>query len=244
MKKILLGSIIIVFAVGGGLVYGQDGTITGTVKFIGTPPDQRPYMVPSSYTGCGKEKSLDRLVVGNDGGVANAVVSIEGAKAKKEKASASKYVIDQKDCEYKPHVLVVKHGDAFTVENSDPLFHNVHVYFAENHTSAFNIAEPVKGMKVVQRVRKPGMYLLECDVHPWMNCYVYVAGDGYAAVTDTSGSYTITGVPPGKYKLVMWHEGWDTKVVSGKPEFSTPTEDTQEVTVEAGKTVTANFTLK
>jgi len=42
----------------------------------------------------------------------------------------------------------------------------------------------------------------------------------------------------------MWHEGWDTKDVSGKPEFSKPIEETQEITVTAGNTTAANFTLK
>lgn len=244
MKTFRVLSVFFLFSVGSGLAYGQNGTITGTVKFSGTMPAMEPYKVTYNTDVCGGDKSLDRLVVGADSGVQYAVVYLEGVAGKKENVSPSKYVIDQKSCEYEPHVLVVEHGDKFTVENSDPLFHNVHVYFADNHSSAFNIAEPVKGMKVVQRVRKPGMYLLECDVHPWMNCYVYVAGDGYAAVTDGSGNFAIADVPPGKYKLVMWHEGWDTKLVSGKPEFSKPVEDTQEITVEAGKTTTAAFTLK
>ena len=228
----------------GGLVYGQNGTISGTVKFSGVPPTMEPYKVTYNEDVCGGDKSLDRLVVGSDSGVQYAVVYLEDIKGKKENVPPSKYVIDQKDCSYEPHVLIVEHGDRFTVANSDPLLHNVHGYFAENHSSAFNIAEPVKGMKQVQRVRKPGMYLLECDVHPWMNCYVYIADDGYAAVTDKSGNFTIQDVPAGKYKLVMWHEGWDTKIVSGKPEYSRPVEDTQEITVEGGKTATATFTLR
>ncbi len=244
MKASLILTAALLFVLGGGLAYAQEGTITGTVRFSGAPPSMTPYKVTYNENVCGGDKSLDRLIVGPDSGVQYAVVYLEGVKSKKGNESASKYTIDQKGCEYEPHVLVVDRGDKFTVENSDPLFHNVHVYFADNHSSAFNIAEPVKGMKVVQRVKKPGMYELECDVHPWMNCYVYVAGDGYAVTTDASGKFTIPDVPPGKYKIVMWHEGWDTKVVSGKPEFSKPVEDTQDVTVEAGKTATVDFTLK
>jgi plastocyanin len=244
MKTLKAIAASFLFAVGAGLAYGQGGTIVGKVEFSGTPPSTTPYKVTYNTDVCGGTKSLDRLVIGAGGGVEYAVVYLEGVKGKKEKVSPSKYVVDQKGCEYQPHVLIVNHGDEFTVENSDPLFHNVHGYYASDHSSAFNIAEPVKGMKMVQRVKTPGMYLLECDVHPWMNCYVYVSGDGYAAVTDKNGKYTIADVPPGKYKLVMWHEGWETKVVSGKPEFSKPVEDSKEITVEAGKTTTVDFTLK
>ncbi len=244
MKLSKLFSFIFVFVVAAGIAYGQDGTITGTVKFSGTPPTMKPFPVPSSFTGCGKEKSLDRLIVGKGGGVANAVVYIEGLKKKAGKTSPGEYVIDQKNCEYHPHVLVVAQGNAFTVENTDMMFHNVHGYVEATHATAFNIAEPIKGMKAIQRVRKPGMYLLECDVHPWMNGYVYVAGNGYATETNSDGAFTLSNVPPGKYKLVMWHEGWNTKIVGGRPDYSKPVEQTQEITVAAGKATTADFTLK
>ncbi len=239
-----LALVLLTLVVGSSLAFGQTGTVKGTVKFAGTPPTMTPYKVTYNNNVCGNEASLDRLVVGKDGGVEYAVVYIEGLKGKAERVAPSKYVIDQKDCSYNPHVLIVSHGESFTVANADPLFHNVHGYFASNNETAFNIAQPIKGMKSVQRVRKPGMYMIRCDVHPWMNAYIYVSGDGYAAATDKDGNFTLSDVPPGKYKLVMWHEGWDTKDVSGKPEFSKPIEQTQEITVVAGQTADADFTLK
>lgn len=235
---------VIALLLGTGMAYAQTGTVQGTVKFDGAAPTMKPYKVTYNNDVCGNEASLDRLVVGKDSCVEYAVVYIDGLKSKPEHVAPSKYVVDQKDCSYYPHVLVVDHGMEFTVANDDPLFHNVHGYFASNNETAFNIAEPVKGMKTVQRVRKPGMYLMRCDIHPWMNAYVYVAGDGYAAATNKDGQFTLSDVPAGKYKIVMWHEGWDTRDVGGKPEFSKPIEETQEITVTAGKTTTADFTLK
>lgn len=244
MKTIRAVTLILALVASAGMVYGQTGTVQGTVKFAGAVPKMKPYKVTYNNNVCGNEASLDRLIVGKSGGVEYAVVYIEGLKSKPENVSPSKYEVVQKDCSYHPHVLVVDHGEAFTVANDDPLFHNVHGYFASNNETAFNIAEPVKGMKVVQHVRKPGMYLMRCDVHPWMNAYIYVADNGYASATNKAGEFSLPDVPPGKYKLVMWHEGWGTKDIHGKPEFSKPIEETQEITVVAGKTTKADFTLK
>jgi plastocyanin len=226
-----------------GVALAQGGTVTGTIKFGGTAPPQKPYLVPSAYLGCQKDQPLDRLIIGKNSGVANGVVYIEGLK-KTGPASTGPFVLDQKGCHYTPHVLVVPDGDGFTVSNSDSMFHNVHGYFDANHATAFNLAEPNKGLKIVQRVKRPGMYQLRCDVHPWMNAYVYVAGNGYAAATNADGRYTLSNVPPGTYKLVLWHEGWKSKDVGGRPDFSESVQESQQITVVAGKSTTADFTLK
>ena len=39
-----------------------------------------------------------------------------------------------------------------------------------------------------------------------MKSWVVVAEHPYYAVTDASGAFRITGVPPGKYRLRMWQE--------------------------------------
>ena len=221
------------------------GTVTGHVTFTGTPPVQKPYAVPTAFAGCGTQVSMDRLVIGKNNGVANSVIYIEGLKkASAASATHDTVVADQKGCRYFPHVMAVTEGDAFTALNSDSTFHNVHIYFDANHSTVMNFAEPNKGTKMVEHVKRPGMYQLRCDVHPWMNAYVYVAGDGFATVTGADGSYKLAGVAPGTYKLVMWHEGWTTKVAGGRPEFSEAVQQTQEITVTAGQTTTANFSLK
>jgi plastocyanin len=240
--RVLLASLGLCLVLSGSAL-GQGGTITGTVKFAGTSPPQKPYAVSSAYLGCGKDQPLDRLVLGKENGVANSVVYIEGLK-KTGPASTTPFVIDQHGCHYVPHVLVVPDGDAFTVTNSDSMFHNVHGYLDATHATAFNLAQPTKGMKIVQRVKKPGMYQLRCDVHPWMNAYVFIAGGGYAAATNADGKYTLANVPPGAYKVTLWHEGWKSKDAGGRPDFSEAVQQSQQVTVVAGKSTTADFNLK
>jgi len=62
---------------------------------------------------------------------------------------------------------------------------------------------------------------LRCDVHQWMNGAVWITDHPYATVTDDSGKFTLTEVPPGKHSLKVWHPvlgeaGQEVEVQTGK----------------------------
>jgi hypothetical protein len=58
-------------------------------------------------------------------------------------------------------------------------------------------------------MHKGGTVDLKCNAgHIWMNGVVMVVPDPYYAVTDEHGEFKFTGVPPGDYEIVAWHEGW------------------------------------
>jgi hypothetical protein len=50
------------------------------------------------------------------------------------------------------------------------------------------------------------MVKIVCEVHPWMSAYIHVTEHPYHAVTDIYGEYEIRDVPPGSYRLKVWHE--------------------------------------
>jgi len=70
----------------------------------------------------------------------------------------------------------------------------------------------------------------KCDIHPWMNAWIGVFDNPFFAVTGPDGSFDISRVPAGHYKIAAWHEQY------GQTET--------EITVEDGKTVDANFEFK
>ena len=74
------------------------------------------------------------------------------------------------------------------------------------------------------------MIPVKCNQHPWMKSYVGVLNHPFFAVTAEDGSFTIKGVPPGKYTLVAWHEGG-----------ATGTEKPMQITVAANGTVKQDF---
>ena len=47
---------------------------------------------------------------------------------------------------------------------------------------------------------------IQCDVHPWMEGYMYVTEHGYADVTGEKGYARLNDLPPGEYELTIWHE--------------------------------------
>src|SRR5262249_30830619 len=76
------------------------GSVSGPVKYKGTPPPRAKLDVNKDTDVCGAtEKLASDLVVAPDGGIQYAVVSIPGI-AKGKPFSDTKPVLDQKGCEY------------------------------------------------------------------------------------------------------------------------------------------------
>ena len=46
---------------------------------------------------------------------------------------------------------------------------------------------------------------LECDQHNYMNAWFLPVESPYYAIVGDDGSFTIDGVPPGKYKIIAFH---------------------------------------
>jgi plastocyanin len=138
---------------------------------------------------------------------------------------AKKPEMDQKGMTFIPHVLPVVKGTTVKFLNSDPYAHNVF-----SPEGKYNLGTWPTGQTRDHKFDKPGVYTQLCRVHPEMEAFIVVLDTPYFTVTDKTGKYTIKGVPAGKYTLVAWSE----KLKEGK----------QAVTVENGKSVTVDLTLR
>jgi len=226
--------VIVVMAlgmIGGGTRYsdayevitvGRGGTITGVVKFAGTPPAPEKIKVTRDVEVCGKEpKFSEALVVSRRGGIKNAVVSLVDIRRGKGFEVQDSPRLDQNGCRFVPHVLILPAGATFDLVNSDRILHNFHTASAINPT--LNKAQPKfkPVMKIdlkKEKVLKPDIIKVNCDVHEWMNAWLIIVDHPYYAVTDEDGSFTLKDVPPGTYTLQVWHEtlGKQTEAVSVK----------------------------
>jgi plastocyanin len=220
------------------------GVISGMVKFVGTAPKLEPIAVNKNRDVCGERKPSEALVVGPNGGVKGSVVLIEGVtRGKKSKGDV---VVDNHKCLFVSHVSAAMAGDRVRVKNSDPILHNTHGFLGK--PTVFNLALPNKEqmIDITRRLTKPGAVRVLCDAHPHMSGWLVVHDSPYVAVTDDHGAFRIDGVPPGTWKVTMWHEGFRARGVDkdGRPLYEDPRAVTKEITVGPRGTATVEFELK
>ena len=196
------------------------GSITGSVRLIGEVPVLPPQPVYKQAEYCGEAVRDDRLVTGNDGRLANAVVALTDIRSGKAISRDVPAKLDNVKCAFVPHVVAAVVGQTLEIHNDDPFLHDAHAWLGT--TTLFNVAIP-KGRTVSRTLDKPGIAHLNCNVrHTWMHAYLYIAENPYFAVTGPQGEFSLDGVPPGTYTVQIWHELLGTTqrqvtVESGKP---------------------------
>ena len=201
MKSLILN---LTAAIVAGSAYAGD--VTGKITLKGTPaPEKEIPMDPACGALHGGKKPTTRFYVADaSGGLADCVVYLEGAKA--GAAPTAPVVIDQKGCEYLPYINSATVGQTIRVLNSDPAMHNVHPTPTVDGNKESNKAQLPKGAPLDHSFAKAEKFLrFKCDVHPWMFSYVSIFDHSFHAVSGKDGSFKITGVPDGKYKLVVEH---------------------------------------
>lgn len=204
------------------------GAVSGSVKFQGAPPPPEKIEVSKDPAICGKEKVVETVQVGPGGGLKDTVVWLEGITKGKEWGPTADGAVDQKECHYTPYIQIVRAGGSLDIINSDQILHNIHAY-DKNEGTLFNLAQPMAGMKTPKKLEKSGPVHLKCDVHSWMSAWVFVAAHPYYAISSADGAFSLDGVPAGSYKLHAWHSKFGEK--------------TADVTVSAGGTATAEFSM-
>jgi len=137
------------------------------------------------------------------------------------------FQIHQKNKQFVPHVLVVPSGSVVEFPNDDDA--ETHNVFSPNGPpTQFDLGRKNKSDKPASReFDDPGEVELFCDIHQEMWAKVKVVDTPYVADAH-DGTFTITGVAPGTYKVIAWAPS-SAEVVS--PD--------KQITVTAGQTVTA-----
>ncbi len=122
------------------------------------------------------------------------------------------YTVDQKWTQFVPGVSVVPVGATVEFTNDDTVKHDVMWKAIGNDTAlGRNLGVHNPDQTVSYRFTRAGAIHLQCLVHPSMSAWLYVAPTGYSTVTSTSGKYSLSNLPDGRYRVVVWHPGVATQ---------------------------------
>jgi hypothetical protein len=217
------------------------GTIRGTTRSaekvkdpvipIRVMPNENPEETDLERHTCGSSQQAIMYVLSSSNGVKNAFVIVEGVKEGRA-APKKDLSIDNRKCRFEPLVSIAYVKSNYKIRNSDPVLHNVNLGKEIRkgvRQTVYNFALPFKDRVITKPNRASGLINVKCNAHPWMRAYIYSSRHPYVAITDADGGFEIKDLLPGKYKVRIWHEGFEDVV--------------KEVEVKAGGTSDLNATF-
>ena len=212
---------------------GTDAEIAGRVILYGQAPKSQPISMAADPE-CAKSHTgpalSEDVVIGSEDALANVVVYIsEGLGDRAFDPPKQPVVIEQKGCQYHPHVVALEAGQKLEVENDDATTHNIHPIPLNNREWNQSQAQGVPPFEATfgrEEISIP----VKCNIHPWMKGYIAVFKHPFFAVTGKDGRFVLKNVPAGNYTITAWQEKLGTL--------------TQKVNVSAKETKNVEFVFK
>lgn len=174
---------------------------------------------------------LQPFQVGPSGEFRDVVVYLEGIDKGKRFDDHGSMHIEARDCLFVPFTTVVRDDQTVTVVNMDPVMHDIQAY-ETSHLGArvlFNVPLPMNPQhprnfkdrsdaalyhkhmagaptkQLVNLSKGRRIFVMQCGFHAYMESWGVAVTNPYFAKTNEEGRFVISDVPPGTYKLVLWH---------------------------------------
>jgi plastocyanin len=165
----------------------------------------RPFVLAMLCTlsAAGVAADLHAVVRNDKGqGVAEAVVVAVPEVAPVKPPRPKLEQVEQIDQEFVPRVKPVLVGSPVSFPNRDDVRHHVYSFSqAKRFDLPLYVGTPAKPVVF----DTPGVVTIGCNIHDWMVGYIYVSESPYFATTGADGRADLTGLPPGRYAVRVWH---------------------------------------
>lgn len=111
--------------------------------------------------------------------------------------------LDQQDARFEPDLIAIPVGSTVEFPNSDPIFHNV---FSLSKAQPFDLGYYPQGQSRSVKFNHPGVVQVYCHIHANMYAAIVITASPWFQKPAVDGSFSFTGVPPGRYHLTAWHK--------------------------------------
>ena len=210
---------------------GNEASVVGTITLKGTPPKPRTIdMSADPLCQQFNRKPVYDWLITKEGRLANAFVYVMGEplRAYRFAVPDTEVILNQHGCYFEPHVFGLQVGQSLRIINGDPTQHNIHPTPKMN--PEWNMSQAANSPPIFKTFGRAEVVIpIKCNQHPWMRAYAGVVNHPYFAVTDKSGKFEIRNLPPGSYRLAVWHELFGEQVI--------------DITIQPGETRNADFTF-
>jgi hypothetical protein len=181
------------------------GTITGSVDFEGTVPVAAIVHPTSDQSACGTSVMVKNIAVTGTR-VGGAVVWLTDIRTGKALPIERRFELTNDACTLDPYVQAISTSATLNVSNDDRTLHtNRFINVGTGQIVGLAPFNDDGEVVPVDKFREPAEIEVVCEQHPWTHAWIAVLDHPYFAQTTPAGTFSIDGIPAGKYHIRAWH---------------------------------------